>query len=333
MNYRPQSPSADPVARRRLTALLFYVVGFSILLYVVTRLPFADVTEALRIVGPEDAWLIFVPVAWVVPYALTLCVLLDHRVTFRDALYTQISGDAFNSLTPLLGFGGEPYKAAHLANFVPLDDASHAIIQSRVIHALSGVMFTAAVVVAAIFLVDLSAVPGFAAALWLVATSMVAVSILLLWLARSRAPSRLAALILSKLKLVEEFRHDRLSWSRLIAATTYKLIGRAGKFLELYLIFLVLDITPEFADVVLVEAMIMASVSIFFLVPQGLGVNEAGILAAFSIAGYAAATGVAYGLLRRARMIVYALFGLLIYLLGKLTGFGKSRYRSGAVTA
>jgi uncharacterized membrane protein YbhN (UPF0104 family) len=94
------------------------------------------------------------------------------------------------------------------------------------------------------------------------------------------------------------------------------LIGRFGRFLELYLIFLVLEIVPSFADVVIVQGMVMASVSIFFFVPQGLGVNEAGIVTALDIAGYSAATGVVFGLIRRARMIVYTLMGLIVYVIG-----------------
>ncbi len=71
----------------------------------------------------------------------------------------------------------------------------------------------------------------------------------------------------------------------------------------------------------------MVSVSLFFFIPQGLGVNEAGIVTAFSIVGYASAAGIAYGLIRRARMIIYSLVGLVVYLLGTLTRFGSKRYR------
>jgi hypothetical protein len=261
---------------------------------------------------------------------MALCVLLDNKVLFRDAMYTQLSGDAFNIITPLLGMGGEPYKARHLANFVPLEDSSRAIVQSRLIHALSGVVFTAIILTLTIITVDLSGYPGFALGLTVATVIMVVTSGLLLWVTMSRVPSRFTGLVLSKLKIVEEFRHDQLSWPKFWATMALKMIGRGGTYMELYFIFLVLDIAPKFADVVLVEAMIMVSVSLFFFVPQGLGVNEAGIVTAFNIAGYAAASGVVYGLIRRARMVVYALLGLFIYLLGKFSGYGKTRYRSPA---
>jgi len=324
---RHDTGTARAVSRSGIS-FLFYMFGVSILLLLIARLPFSDVLEAIQVVGPEVIWLLFLPAIWVIPYAMTIRVLLDYRVTVRDALYTQISGDAFNSITPLLGMGGEPYKAKHLSRFVPLEDSSRAIVQSRLIHALSGVLFTGVVLLITVFVADLSRLPGLSFALSIVSLIMFTVSGLLLWVTMSRVPSKLTGLILSKFKIIEDFRHDRLPWSTLIIAMSYKIGGRIGKFLELYVIFIVLGIMPGFADVVLVEAMIMASVSLFFFIPQGLGVNEAGIVTAFTVAGYAAATGVAFGLIRRARMVVYALFGLVVYLVGTLTGYGKSRYRT-----
>ena len=147
---------------------------------------------------------------------------------------------------------------------------------------------------------------------------MVIATVLILWLTMSKAPTHFTGFILSKFKLIEDFRHDPLSWSKLLVATSYRLVGRTGRFLELYIIFLVLEIVPSFADLVLVQGMIMASVNLFFFVPQGLGVNEAGIVSAFNIIGYAAATAVVFGLIRRARMIVYTLTGLIVYAVGLL---------------
>jgi len=309
------------------TTFLFYMVGISILLLLITGLPFTDVIEAIQVVGADAVWLLFVPAVWVIPYAITLKILLHNRITVRDALYTQVSGDAFNSITPLLGLGGEPYKAKHLSNFVSLEDSSRAIVQSRLIHALSGVLFAAIVMLTTVLVVDLSGIPGFAFGLVILTAIMFSVSGMLLWVTMSRVPSRLAGFLLSRFRIIEDFRHDRLSWRILFQATFLKLLGRTGKFLELYVIFRVLDINPGFSDLVLVEAMILASINIFFFVPQGIGVNEAGIVTAITIAGYAAATGVAFGLIRRARMVIYAVFGLAIYLWGRFTQFGKSRYR------
>ncbi|MGK0296568.1 MAG: hypothetical protein ACI9XC_000157 [Gammaproteobacteria bacterium] len=304
--------------RRSVITFIFYLFGAAILLYLVLRLPIGEVMEAINSVGGEVTWLIFFPAVWAIPNAMTLMVLLDYRISFFDALYTQLSGDGFNGITPLLGMGGEPYKAKHLSRFVPLQDSSRAIVQSRLIHALSGVIYTAVILTICLLLIDFSNLPGLKVALIVFTIVMVIATVLILWLTMSKAPTQFTGFILSKFKLIEDFRHDPLSWSKLLVATSYRLVGRTGRFLELYIIFLVLEIIPSFADLVLVQGMIMASVNLFFFVPQGLGVNEAGIVSAFDIIGYAAATAVVFGLIRRARMVVYTLTGLIVYAAGML---------------
>ncbi len=304
---------------------LFYILGALVLLYLVVRLPFRDVIEVFNVVGPEVLFLILFPAFWAIPYAMTLKILLDNRISFLDALYTQVSGDGFNSVTPLLGMGGEPYKAKHLSKFVSLQDSSRAIIQSRLVHALSGVLLTGLVLLICSIVVDFTNLPGMKIGVIVVMTIMFVVSALLLWVTMSRAPSHLTRFLLTKFRLIEEYSHVSLPWGKMITATAYRLIGRCSKFIELYLIFIVLDINPSFADMVLVQAMILTSVSLFFFIPQGLGVNEAGILAAFELAGYTAATGIVFGLIRRSRMVVYALTGLTVYIVGSYYYARKNR--------
>ena len=311
---------------RKVATFFFYILGISIIVFLVARLPFNDLLEVISKIGIEALWLMVFPMVWVIPYSMTLRVLLDNTITLKQALYTQISGDAFNSITPLVGMGGEPYKAKYLSRFVPINDSSRAIVQSRLLHALSGVIYTAMVTGACLYFFSLNTVPGLRFGLWCVLISMLIAAILLIWLTMSRAPSNFSSLILSKFKLIEEVTHEKLSLKKLLHGTSYRLLGRCGKFLELYLIFIILDITPKLTDTVLVEGMIMASVSIFFFIPNGLGVNEAGIATALSITGYSAALGVVFGLMRRARMVIYALIGLVFYLLGKLYYSGQKPY-------
>ncbi len=303
---------------RQHATVFFYIVGILIIVVLVARLPFSDLVEVFRTIGKEALWLVIFPLLWVIPYSMTLRVLLDNRISFGQALYTQISGDAFNSITPLVGMGGEPYKAKHLSRFVSLSDSSRAIIQSRLLHALSGVIYTGIVTAACLYFFSLSSIPGLRLALWGIVISMILAAILLVWLTISRAPSRFSEFILSRFKLIEQVTHEKLSWEKLIKGTICRLAGRCAKFLELYLIFIILDTVPRFTDTVLVEGLIMVSVSIFFFIPNGLGVNEVGIATALSITGYSAALGVVFGLIRRARMLIYALIGLGFYIFGKL---------------
>jgi hypothetical protein len=303
---------------RHAATIFFYIIGILIIVVLIARLPLSDLLEVVRTIGYEALWLVVFPMIWIVPYSMTLRVLLDNRISFSQALYTQVSGDAFNSITPLVGMGGEPYKAKYLSRFVSINDSSRAIVQSRLLHALSGVIYTGMISSACLYFFSLNSMPGLRFGLWCLLISMIIATILLVWLTMSQVPSNFSGFILSKFRIIEEVTHENLSWNKLIMGTFYRLSGRCGKFLELYLIFIILDITPNLTDAVLVEGLIMASVSIFFFIPNGLGVNEAGIVTALNIIGYSTALGVVFGLVRRARMIVYALIGVAIYILGKI---------------
>lgn len=319
-----QGAVAKAISKSAAT-FLFYMVGLTILAILVGRMPLGSVQEAVMSLGTGILWTLFLPLTWALPYAGALWILLNRKVAYRDCLYTQVAGDAFNNVIPLMGLGGEPFKAKHLSNFVPVQDASRAIVQSRLVHALSGVLFTAMVLAVTIVVVDLD--HRFAYALGAVTALMLAATGAILWVTMSRMPSRATGFVLTKLKIVSDFRDDRMTWRQLYGTMALKIVGRGFKFFELYVIFWALSMTPKFADVVLVEAMIMASASLFFVVPQGLGVNELGIATAFEMAGLGVTAGLAYGLTRRARVVAYAVIGLVVYLLGTVFKIGKNRYR------
>jgi len=67
-------------------------------------------------------------------------------------------------------------------------------------------------------------------------------------------------------------------------------------------------VTPPL--VIAIAGLLSASAVVFFMVPQGLGVNEAGIAGAFSMVGAGGPAGLAFGLIRRARVVTWAAIGL-----------------------
>jgi uncharacterized membrane protein YbhN (UPF0104 family) len=83
---------------------------------------------------------------------------------------------------------------------------------------------------------------------------------------------------------------------------------------ELLVIFSILGYSPSIIDLTAVAGMISTSATLFFIIPQGLGVNEIGISSALALLTYPASLGITFGLIRRARMIFWALFGLALHL-------------------
>ncbi len=71
---------------------------------------------------------------------------------------------------------------------------------------------------------------------------------------------------------------------------------------------------PTFIEVLTVSGALFMSVSLGFFVPQGMGVNEYSMSYGFVLIGLDAALGLSGGLLRRARIIFWALLGVTLHL-------------------
>jgi hypothetical protein len=54
---------------------------------------------------------------------------------------------------------------------------------------------------------------------------------------------------------------------------------------------------------------------LFFVIPQGIGVSEAGVAGAFLLLGLPVHLGIAFALLRRGRIIFWALVGVVVHVL------------------
>jgi hypothetical protein len=67
---------------------------------------------------------------------------------------------------------------------------------------------------------------------------------------------------------------------------------------------------PDAPTLVVLTGLAGALGLLFFMIPQGLGVNEAGITGIMMILGYGESLGMAVALLRRGRMVLWAAAGL-----------------------
>ena len=79
---------------------------------------------------------------------------------------------------------------------------------------------------------------------------------------------------------------------------------------------------------ILISAFVNASGTILFVVPQGMGVTEVGTGAAFTLLGLPFESGILFGLIRRSRVVFWALLGLAVQL--PVWVLGKRRKTVGA---
>ena len=296
----------------RVNPFYFYLIGFGILIALVFSLDLRVVTRSLTTMG-NGVFLIFsVALLWIIANTLCLRTLVRGEVPFADLMFNQLAGEAYNSIIPMAGLGGEPYKIKHLTQWLDWHTASRAVVTDRFIHSSSGLTFSAVCLGLTLYLFDLQ--PTYFIVLAVMASVFMVTSLALTWVALTPVPSRLAGFILKKLKIVESYREEPVPLKVFAQAYFFKFLGRSFNLIEIYLIFVALGLAPGFFDLTAVAGFISTSAALFFVIPQGLGVNELGISTALNIIGYTAALGITFGLVRRARMIFWALFGVALHL-------------------
>jgi len=291
---------------------IFFLVGLGILCFLISRMPLGDVMEAMQSVGLNILWVFAVAPLWFFANTMALSSLVGHRVGFINLLYNQLVGEAMNTVVPLAGVGGEPFKIKHLSRWLPVGEASQAIVLDRLIHAVSGLINSSSFLFITICLVPFSA--NLKVYMIIVGALLALFGILLTFFSLSKVPSHLTSFILKRFSSFEVLRQQKLPKSTFAACLGYKLLGRLINLIEIFLIlrFLGIAITP--GRMAIIAAFIAASSLLINAIPQGLGVAEAGITGAFSLIGLAPHLGLTFGLIRRARIIFWAVVGISLFL-------------------
>ena len=293
-------------------SLIFYIFGAIALCALVYNLGFETIRATLSEVGYAVFWVFASAILWVIANCYSVSFLVNHKVPFKTLLYVDLTGNAYNSIIPLAGVGGEPYKIKILSEHIGLDKASRAMIQNRLLNSTTAFFYTSFLVVVSLLYIDLETNVY---NLLLIAGCLSAViGIVISWLTLSSAPDKVSKFILKKSNLLKDYKEEPLSTKAFLWASFWQIIGRALNMVEIYLIFIVLGFSPQFSEVVFVSCFLSISGLVFFMIPQNLGASEASMSSAFLLLGYTAALGLSYGLIRRSRVIFWALVGVGVHL-------------------
>ncbi len=307
-----QKEGASATIFDKIDPIYFYLLGVVILVALIFNLELNVVAESMAAVGNKLFLVFSVAIIWILANTMCIRTLVRGKVPFADLLFNQMTGDAYNTIIPMAGLGGEPYKIKHLTQWLDWHTASRAIVVDRLIHATTGMAFSSICVGITLYMVEMEA--SYFVPLVVVASVFGLGAIAMVWLSLSSAPSRIAGYILKKLKIVEEYRNDPVPSRMFFQAFFFKFLGRSFNLVEIYMMFMIFGLAPGFFDLTAVAGFIATSATLFFIIPQGLGVNELGISTALGILGFTASLGITFGLIRRARMIFWALFGVGLHL-------------------
>jgi len=293
---------------KKYSGLFFLIIGILILAVLIYFLDIKVILESFSLLGYK-IFFVFIPaIFWIMANTMCLSTLLQHKIPFPNLLFNQVTGDAYNVITPFAGLGGEPYKMKHLTNWVSLNDASEAILRDRLIHSLSGITYTSFTLLAVVVLIPLE--KAFFITFITVGLVLLVFAAILAFIILSSAPNKYFGAIMKKLKLLEDYRSNPLSRITFLKAWSLKMIGRFLNMVEFLVIFILLGMLPDLNEIITISAMLSLSGTLLFIIPQGIGVNEAGISGAFKLIGYPLELGLTFGLIRRARVIFWALFGV-----------------------
>lgn len=309
-----------------LLNILVAIIGIAVLIFTVRRVGWSEVVSGVASVG---WWFILVVVlgasrmacrarAWII------CA-DDANLRFRDAFGAMLAADALGNLTPLGLLASEPTK-------IMLTRSRISTVTSVASVTTENAFYTASVAVVLLagtwFFFQRADVPPVLEQLAEVIVMAIVIAVVIgVWLARSQPAllSRFAPLITrlagraavpaEAIREVESRIYGVLGWrmGRLARIGSWEALFHVAAVAE---VWLVLRLLPGAADATLVDAFLLESagrfVTIAFkFIPYRLGIDEAGSGAVTQVIGMGPAAGVTLALVRRLRIMVLNVFGLI----------------------
>jgi len=309
---------------RHARAILF-LVGVVIALVLVWRTGWPAVEANLALIGWRFAGLVALYLLAEIAFVLGWRGVMEPRPplsSIPDLLRIYLAGNTLNYLAPG-SVAGEPVRANMLRDRMKTSGAIASVTIFKHAHMLSQSFFVAVGLGVAVVYFDLPA-----AVRWTALGSLVVLTgllILMTWalqkgtfeplllaasrfkpLARRFARYRDGARALDE--LIRRFYADRPH--HFFSAAGWCLLGWCGGLLETYIVLRLMAPGRGWATAFAVESLAMLLNNMFLFVPGRAGTAESVRTGVFVLLGLPASTGVAYGLVRRARELLWVVPGL-----------------------
>jgi putative ABC transport system permease protein len=308
--------------------LVAFALGLALLIYVVRRVGVQSIFDTLAQIGLGFFLLIGASGLrhFFRAVSMRLAVPPDHRrFNLWQAFTTRLSGEAVSFLTftgPLLG---EATKAALLRKRVPLVTGVQALVVDNLLYNLSVALFILSG--ACVMLASYNLPEAAHYTLLLIATlamlTLIAVGLAasrrvmpLTWFIERLASAGFNPRVLAKRRehindlesnVYDFYRSHRGSFFAIVA---FDLMAHTSSVCEVYLTLRMLGFQPGIEAPYVIESLTKVINFLFGFVPATIGVYEGGTEIILRTLGFAAATGVTLGLVRKAGMIFWTGIGL-----------------------
>ncbi len=298
-----------PEVRRWLERTLL-VAGVALAVYVISRFPLSQIADACLQLG----WAVLIPpvlcLLWFAAAARALYHLLDGNVPWGVLMWNRLVGEGYNTLLPAAGLGGEPVKLAQISRYVSMERAVVALINDRLIENAIGLVYSAAVIAAAAFVLDVSAAlrtsmltyGGAAGAVGLAMAAVIFTNL------TGRAGDRIARWLGAS-----TIGGTRLPVAVVARAFWWSAIGRALGFAEVAVLFAVLGLPVTAWTVTFTTAALAAAGFVGGVIPQQAGIAEAATVGVFDLLHFPGPAAIAFALARRGRMLFVSALGVALH--------------------
>jgi hypothetical protein len=306
------APSTLALALARASKPILALVGVALLGIVLSKLSRAELWAALVRVGPAGLWTVPLWCVGMLCNSLTLRALVPARLPLRGLWHNRFISESYNNLLPLLGFGGEAFKVKYLARYVPVERAVGAMVQERLVDAVVDFFYTSLTVALGASLLALS--PAGRKAAWAGVALSLVLALLTLVAVATPLTGRLSARLGRWLGGSTPAATRAPARARLVAAGW----NLASRLLGIFEMMLLLRLLGHPAPLVLccfIQGAISVVGTLSWFIPGSIGATEAGTVVAFHWLGLPAADGMAFALVRRARLTLTSSFGVILYAL------------------
>ncbi len=250
----------------------------------------------------------------------------QRRVRWNELFRTRLAGEALNYVTPTAWVGGEPVKAYLLSKRygVPMTDGMASVVIAKTTFTLSMLVFiiTGLVVTAATQPLPVAVWRW----VWIILptlTGLVALFVLVQFVRPfARGAGAIGPWAPRWLRTIPEKIHEwdealvtfyRQSPRRLVWSLTFHLLGWLAGVIEVYLTLRFLQVPVSLATAWSIEALWLLLKTGVFVIPGSLGASEAIVSVVCAGLGLSPAAGLALGLVRRARELLWVGLGLMEY--------------------
>jgi putative ABC transport system permease protein len=325
-------PATSSASRRSFLWLqtIAFLLGLGLLVFVIKKVGLQPLFDALIKIGFGFFFVLAISGTRHVlrTIAMSLAVPAEHRrFNFFQAFAARLGGEAITFLTftgPVLG---EATKVALLRKRVPLTYGVPALVVDNLIYNLSVVFFILSGACVMLFTYRLPPlvsntliVIAGVAALGILAAALAASRriMLLTWVIDQMARLRLSPKVILKRrqhiyhiesKVYDFYKHHPGVFFGMVVCN---LLAHVSSVVEVYVTLRLLGFTPHLAQAYIIESLTKVINFVFAFVPGTIGVYEGGTEVVLQALGFAAATGVALALVRKAGTIVWTSIGLLI---------------------